>query len=85
MASALAVSRSYLSSYYKSKTGLNLSDSIQSYRVEKAKELLKEADVKISDIGPLVGIPSSNTFLRQFKKCTGMTPKEFRQQYYQKV
>ena len=81
MASALAVSRSYLSSYYKSKTGLNLSDSIQSYRVDKAKELLKEGDVKISDIGPLVGIPSSNTFLRQFKKCTGMTPKEFRQQY----
>lgn len=80
MAAALAVSRSYLSSYYKSKTGLNLSDSIQSFRIEKAKELLKEADVKISDIGPLVGISSSNTFLRQFKKCTGMTPKEYRQQ-----
>ena len=84
MASALAVSRSYLSSYYKSKTGLNLSDSIQSYRVEKAKQLLKEGDVKISDIGPLVGIPSSNTFLRQFKKCTGLTPKEYRQQYSRK-
>lgn len=84
MAEALAVSRSYLSSYYKSKTGTNLSDSIQSFRIDKAKELLKEADVKISDIGPLVGITSSNTFLRQFKKCTGMTPKEYRQQYCRK-
>lgn len=84
MAAALAVSRSYLSSYYKNKTGLNLSDSIQSFRIDKAKELLKEADVKISDIGPLVGISSSNTFLRQFKKCTGMTPKEYRQQYCRK-
>lgn len=84
MAAALAVSRSYLSSYYKNKTGLNLSDSIQSFRIDKAKELLKEADVRISDIGPLVGIVSSNTFLRQFKKCTGMTPKEYRQQYCRK-
>ena len=84
MAASLAVSRSYLSSYYKNKTGLNLSDSIQSFRIDKAKELLKEADVKISDIGPLVGISSSNTFLRQFKKCTGMTPKEYRQQHHTK-
>ena len=84
MAAALAVSRSYLSSYYKNKTGLNLSDSIQAFRVEKAKDLLKEPEVKISDIGPLVGIYSSNTFLRQFKKCTGVTPKEYRQQYGKK-
>jgi len=84
MAAALSVSRSYLSSYYKNKTGLNLSDSIQTFRIDKAKKLLKEADVKICDIGPLVGISSSNTFLRQFKKCTGMTPKEYRQQYSRK-
>ena len=80
MASALWVSRSYLSTYYKSKTGMNLSDSIQLYRVQKAVELLKDPDVKIGDVGAMVGMPSSNTFLRQFKKYTGMTPKEFRLQ-----
>lgn len=79
MANALWVSRSYLSSYYKSKTGMNLSDSIQLFRVQKAVELLKDPTVKIGDIGPMVGIPSANTFLRQFKKYTGMTPKEYRQ------
>lgn len=79
MASALWVSRSYLSTYYKSKTGMNLSDSVQLFRIQKAVELLKDPEVKIGDVGPLVGMPSSNTFLRQFKKYTGMTPKEFRQ------
>ena len=78
MAEALWVSRSYLSSYYKSKTGENLSDSIQRYRIEKAVELLKDPAVKIGEVGVRVGIPSSNTFLRQFKKYTGMTPKEYR-------
>lgn len=79
LANALWVSRSYLSSYYKSKTGMNLSDSIQLFRIQKAVELLKDPAVRIGDIGPMVGIPSANTFLRQFKKYTGMTPKEYRQ------
>ncbi len=80
MAAALHVSRSYLSSYYKNKTGTNLSDSIQQYRIQKATELLRDPEVKISDIGTMVGINSPNTFLRQFRKYTGMTPREYRQQ-----
>lgn len=78
MAAALWVSRSYLSSYYKTKTGENLSESIQLYRVQQAEILLKDPTVKIGQVGAMVGIPSSNTFLRQFKKYTGMTPKEYR-------
>lgn len=80
MANALWVSRSYLSSYYKSRTGMNLSDSIQMFRIQKAVELLKDPEVKVSELGVMVGIPSPNTFLRQFKKYTGMTPKEYRKQ-----
>lgn len=78
MADALFVSRKYLSAYYKSKTGMNLSESIQMFRIQKAIELLKDPKIRIGDIGPMVGIPSSNTFLRQFRKYTGTTPKEYR-------
>jgi len=78
MAEDLKVSRSYLSSYYKNKTGMNLSDSIQLYRIRKAMELMKDPDIKISEVGAMVGISSGNTFLRQFKKYTGMSPKEYR-------
>lgn len=78
MAEALKVSRSYLSTYYKSKTGMNLSDSIQLYRIQKAMELMKDPDIKISEVGTMVGISSGNTFLRQFKKYTGMSPKDYR-------
>ena len=78
MAAALWVSRSYLSTYYKSKTGMNLSESIQLFRIQKAVELLKDPDVTIGEIGQRVGIPSSNTFLRHFRKYTGTTPKDYR-------
>jgi AraC-like DNA-binding protein len=78
MAAALHVSRSYLSSYYKSKTGINLNDSIQIFRVQKAVELLQDPKVRLSQVGAMVGMSNSNTFLRWFKKYTGMTPNEYR-------
>lgn len=78
LAEALHLSKSYLSTYYKGKTGANLSDRIQFFRIQKAVELLADPKLRIGDIGALVGISNSNTFLRQFKKYTGMTPKEYR-------
>ena len=78
LAEALHLSKSYLSTYYKSKTGANLSDRIQFFRIQKAVELLADPKLRIGDIGALVGINNVNTFLRQFKKYTGMTPREYR-------
>lgn len=78
MADALYVSRSYLSTYYKSKTGMNLSDSVQQFRVKKAMELLRDRNMRVGDVGTAVGFISESTFQRQFRKYTGMTPKEYR-------
>lgn len=78
LSDALHLSKSYLSTYYKGKTGNNLSDSIQYFRIQKAIALLSNKDLRIGDVGKLAGISNSNTFLRQFKKYTGMTPKEYR-------
>lgn len=78
MAEDLGVSRSHLSTYYKNKTGINLNESVQIFRMQKAVELLQDPDIRIGDVGVMVGIPSSNTFLRWFKKHTGMTPNEYR-------
>ena len=78
LAEALHLSKSYLSTSYKSKTGANLSDRIQFFRIQKAVELLADPKLLIGDIGALVGINNVNTFLRQFKKYTGMTPREYR-------
>lgn len=78
LADALHLSKSYLSTYYKTKTGANISDNIQFYRIQKAVELIGNPKLRLGDLGTMVGINNINTFLRQFKKYTGMTPKEYR-------
>ncbi|MDL5049165.1 helix-turn-helix domain-containing protein [Oscillatoria amoena NRMC-F 0135] len=51
------------------------------YRVEEAKRLLKEQmNIKVEEIAGQVGYNSKSSFNTAFKKITGITPSEFRQQ-----
>ena len=72
------MSCTYLNSKFKSFTGYTFNDYLNRYRMQKAVELLADPKLRIGDIGALVGINNVNTFLRQFKKYTGMTPREYR-------
>jgi len=47
-------------------------------RVEKAKELLARGDLNVSIVAVQVGFNDLGTFLRQFKKLTGVTPTVFK-------
>lgn len=78
IADDLMVSVKYVSRVFKQKMGVNLTDYIYDVRVNKAKELLKTTDMKISEISSQVGIESRTTFLRVFKKRTGVSPNEYR-------
>lgn len=78
LADSLHRSKNYLSGYFKKKTGTSLSTHIQNYRIQKALDLLRDPSLKIQDISTMVGIGNINTFLRQFKRYTGMTPSEYR-------
>ncbi len=56
IADTLHVNRSYLSRYYKNKTGVNLFDEILIKRVEKAKEYLQSTEMKTYEISEAVGV-----------------------------
>lgn len=47
-------------------------------RIQSAKDLLIKTDLKIHEIGYEVGYENVNHFISHFKKITGMTPKEYR-------
>lgn len=56
-------------------------DFINEYRIEKAKEILKDSlqkDVTILEILYQVGFNSKSSFSTSFKKYTGKTPTDFR-------
>ncbi|RIX49258.1 AraC family transcriptional regulator [Paenibacillus nanensis] len=68
-----------LSKYFKQFTGINFIDYVTELRIEKAKALLRETDLKINDIALEVGY-QQRYFNRIFKKQVGITPGQFREQ-----
>ena len=80
IADELHVNRSYLSRFYKNKTGINLFDTILNLRIEAAKEYLLNTDMKTYEISEAIGVDDAGYFSKMFKKITGVSPKEFRKQ-----
>ncbi|MCM3629146.1 response regulator [Paenibacillus glycanilyticus] len=68
----------YLSRLYKQKTGHTISDYITGRRIEIAKRMLGESNLKIHEIGMRIGYDSASYFTRFFKKTTSLTPQEYR-------
>lgn len=82
VADQFAISPTYLSSWFKKKTGVNFLSYISMLRMEKALLLLKQdRSIKVYELGQLVGIENAATFIRQFKKYTGMTPEQYRKSF----
>ena len=72
------VSSSYLSRLYKKETGETLTEAITKFRLEKAKELISNTDLKTYKIASLVGIDDPAYFSQTFKKYVGMSPTEYK-------
>ncbi len=72
------LSRTYLSSYFKNATGMNVSDYVMELRIEKAKDLLRSSRMKAQEIAASVGYQDANYFSALFKKKVGATPSDFR-------
>ena len=78
LADRLGISTSYLSRYFKEKTGVTLFSYIDDIRIAKAKKLLAETEMPVKDIVHAVGYNDVNNFNRKFKSKTGQTPSSFR-------
>lgn len=74
----LYISPNYLRQIFKEHTAKSLSGYITDYRIEKACELLRNTNYKISDIPQMVGLDNNPHFYFLVKKITGLTPSEYR-------
>lgn len=72
---------SYLSRTFKCRYHCNLYDYITKERLNLARELLVQTNIKIYQIGEEVGYHTASSFNRAFLKNEGMTPAEYRQRY----
>lgn len=78
LARSLTISRVQLYRKVKAILGISVSDHINNMRLDKSKELLKKADLNISEIAYAVGFSSPNYFSTSFKNKFGVTPKEYK-------
>ena len=79
VAQKLNLSKHYLCSAFKKVTGENMSLYINKLRIEKAKSLLLESDNRIQEIFEEVGYSNQQYFSKVFKKVTGVTVTEYKE------
>lgn len=72
------LSQNYLSELFKKELGEGFYDFLSNYRIKKAKEILITTNMKIYEVAEKVGYNDSITFGRAFKKITGTTANNFR-------
>ncbi len=78
VAKVVNVSASYFSQKFKQSTGMNFVEFVSRTRIEKARNLLQNPNLRVSEIAFAVGFQSLSQFNRAFKKLTGQSPSTFR-------
>jgi AraC-like DNA-binding protein len=78
VAKAVNIHPNYLSEKFKHVTGMNFVEYVARTRFEKACRLLRDGDLRISDIAFSAGFQSLSQFNRVFKRLSGKSPTQFR-------
>lgn len=78
LAEKLNISRVQLYRKMKAISGMSISDYIQNIKLEKARRLLRESTLSISEIAYATGFSSPNYFSTSFKNKFDETPKSYR-------
>jgi AraC-like DNA-binding protein len=78
-AQAVNASTRHFCKVFKSATGITFTDYLARVRVEKAKHLLSNPHLRVSEIAFETGFDSISQFNRSFKRITGQSPTQFRE------
>ena len=81
VASELGVHRNAVSACIGQQRGYSFAQLVRNYRIEHAKQLLREhPDMKMTIVGLESGFSHERSFFRAFKAITGVTPSEWMSQ-----
>ncbi len=75
---------STFSKLFKQESGKTFTDWLTSYRMTRAKLLLENTEVGLDEIAFQVGYFNTSSFIRRFKQINGVTPKQYRQSFFEK-
>ncbi len=78
LAGVVNISPTYFARLFKRAMGISPHQYVIQQRVERAKLMLSKTDLAIADIALQVGNSCQSHLTQQFKRLTGMTPKQVR-------
>ena len=72
------MSPSHFCTFFKQETGCTFIDFLSVIRIDKAKELMQNPELKVYEIANLVGYDDWNYFSKIFRKITGVNPTQYK-------
>ncbi len=80
IANEIHMNPDYISYLFHKLSGIQLSTYISNERIHEAKKLLLTTKLSLQEVSTRTGYSNTSYFHKQFKKATGLTPKQFREQ-----
>jgi AraC family transcriptional regulator len=80
MAEEAGLSTAHFSQTFRKSTGKSPHQFVLNHRVERAKRMLRAADMRILDVAVACGFKTQQHFARVFRHLCGASPTEYRQE-----
>ena len=81
LASMTHLSRFYISHSFKKEIGMSPMEYLIAIRIRESKILLRTTNYSISQVADIVGFTTPTYFSKQFRKSTGISPTDYREQF----
>ena len=81
LASMTHLSRFYMSHSFKKEIGMSPMEYLIDIRIKESKILLRTTNYSISQVADIVGFTTPTYFSKQFRKSTGISPTDYREQF----
>lgn len=85
VAQYLNISKNYFCSMFKQETGINFLNYIVQQKIEKAKKMLVEENMKVYEVSERLGYNDTTYFSKIFKRNVGVTPQEYKRGEFSSV
>jgi AraC family transcriptional regulator len=80
MAQSVELSTAHFSRMFRKSTGESPHHFVMRHRVERAKEMLRAAELRVLDVAVACGFKTQQHFARAFRRICGVSPTEYRQE-----
>lgn len=78
IASKFYINPVYMGQLFKKTYGVYFKDYVLQVRIQEAKRLLRQSDMRIYEVAERVGFNNPDYFVTQFEKTVGKTPSQYR-------